>query len=240
MFQGRRDFAFGMDQAIAAYGLLRGPKRLSIVDFGHSPSSKPPAEIPHALNEGRAWFDRYLKGIPNHIDTAPPVELSPEPWTGVTYHYRSLPPVKTLLLGLGGAKTISGDGSLVVSTPPGKQALETFGTPLVRVQATLSGGWPRLVAVLSARTRDGREIVVSEGGVNTTSLSGKHVLSIRLISNSTPVPRGSRLVVTLAASSAAQAANNLLYLNLPISTGARVSLRGVSLTLPVLRKVVSR
>jgi len=240
MFQGRRDFAFGMDQAIAVYRRLPGPKRLSIVDFGHSPSSKPAAEIPHALTEGRAWFDRYLKGIPNGIDTAPPVELSPEPWTGKTYFYRSLPPVRTLSLRLGGAKTITAEGSLVVSTPARKRALETFGTPLVRVQATLAGGWPRLVAVLTARTSDGREIVVSEGGVNTASLTGKHSFSIRLISDSTPIPRGSRFAVTLAASSAAQSPGNLLYLNLPMPAGAHVALRGVSLTVPLLRTPVSR
>ena len=41
IFQGRRDFAFGLEQGIAAYRRLGGPKRLYIGDFGHAPSAFP-------------------------------------------------------------------------------------------------------------------------------------------------------------------------------------------------------
>ena len=35
LMQGRRDFAFGLDQATRLYGVLRGPKRLWIGNHGH-------------------------------------------------------------------------------------------------------------------------------------------------------------------------------------------------------------
>ena len=69
--QGRRDFAFDADQALAAYRLLKGPKRLYLGDFGHSPAKNPPEEFDHAAVEVRMWFDRFLKGIPNGIDKEP-------------------------------------------------------------------------------------------------------------------------------------------------------------------------
>jgi predicted acyl esterase len=74
LMQGRRDFAFDVDQALAAYSRLNVPKRLYLADFGHAPSSLPPGELGHVLPEVREWFDRYLKGLPNGIDTRPPVE----------------------------------------------------------------------------------------------------------------------------------------------------------------------
>jgi len=37
MIQGRRDFLFDIDQALAAYKVLKGPKRLYIGDLGHAP-----------------------------------------------------------------------------------------------------------------------------------------------------------------------------------------------------------
>jgi hypothetical protein len=49
------------------------------------------------------------------------------------------------------------------------------------VTARLTGGWSRLVAVLTAEPRKGSEIVVSEGGVNTAGLKGTRKLTIRLI-----------------------------------------------------------
>ena len=104
----------------------------------------------------------------------------------------------------------------------------------------LSGGWERLVAVLTARTPKHKVIVVSEGGVNTMRLVGKRALTIKLISDATLIPRGSKLTLTLATSSLAQNPANLLYLNLPQPPGAKVTLGPVRLDLPVLRKPVSR
>ena len=44
LLQGRHDFLFDMDQAIAAWKLLAGPKRLYLGDLGHPPAKNPPAE----------------------------------------------------------------------------------------------------------------------------------------------------------------------------------------------------
>src|SRR5215204_72799 len=57
VMQGRRDFAFDIDQALAAYSRLKVPKRLYLGDFGHAPSPLPARELEHILPEARAWFD---------------------------------------------------------------------------------------------------------------------------------------------------------------------------------------
>ena len=41
---------------------------------------------------GRRWFDRWLKGVPNGVDTEPPIELARDLWTGSTAAFRTLPP----------------------------------------------------------------------------------------------------------------------------------------------------
>ena len=51
----------------------------------------PPAEKPHYRTEVREWFDRYLKGLPNGIDTRPPIEVAADPWTGKTASFKTLP-----------------------------------------------------------------------------------------------------------------------------------------------------
>jgi hypothetical protein len=92
------------------------------------------------------------------------------------------------------------------------------------VTATASGGWSRLVAVLTAVTKGGKTIVISDGGVPTRA--GKHVYAIQLIQQMTFVPAGSRLVVTLGSSSLAQDPANLTYLQLPMAPAARLSVIG--------------
>ena len=77
--QGRRDYAFDIAQAKAGYRAVKGPKRLYLGNLGHAPASNPAAEKPHYLTEVREWFDRYLKGLPNGIDTRPPIEIASDP-----------------------------------------------------------------------------------------------------------------------------------------------------------------
>ena len=129
LMQGRRDFAFDVDQALAAYSRLKAPKRLYLGDFGHAPSPNPPGEAAHILPEARQWFDRYLKGLPNGIDRQPPVEVAPEPWTGRTFSYRALPARKTLRLAFPGRTEIGSTGKVVRTLPRRKARLETFGSP---------------------------------------------------------------------------------------------------------------
>src|SRR5205085_4495967 len=59
LLQGRHDFLFDMDQAIAAWKLLAGPKRLYLGDLGHAPAKNPSAEVPGYVAEAAAWFEEY-------------------------------------------------------------------------------------------------------------------------------------------------------------------------------------
>ena len=79
MLQGRRDYAFDMQEALAAFGRLRGPRRIYLGDLGHAPSANPPAEQPYYFGQIRMWFDRFLKGQLNGIDTRPRIELALDP-----------------------------------------------------------------------------------------------------------------------------------------------------------------
>jgi predicted acyl esterase len=240
MIQGRRDFAFDFDQALGALGLLRGPRRLYLGGLGHAPAPNPSAERAHYLTQARLWFDRFLKGQLNGIDTKPRIELGPDPWTGRTTELARQPARRTLRLRWGGRLTIDGNGKLVRTAAPTKRLNETFGGGLVSVYASSTTRWPHLVAVVSAITPRGEEIVVSSGGTQTPALSaGSKVITIRLASQATTIPRGSRLRLTIAAASTAQHADNVLY-PVPVPSEARVTLGAARVVLPVLARPVSR
>jgi predicted acyl esterase len=237
MLQGRRDFAFDADQALAAYRLLKGPKRLYLGDFGHSPAENPPEEFDHAAVEVRMWFDRFLKGIPNGIDKSPPVEIAPDPWR-TPVSFKSPPTPRRLTFTLKGTQSLSANGK-VVRTTSRVRHLETFGAPVVKVAFSTPNGYRHLVAVLTAITPSGSEIVISDGGTDTQS-SGKRArtVTIKLQNELTPIPAGSRLRVTLGARSTVQNVGNLVYL-IPVPDGSRATVGKVTLTLSVLPKPVS-
>ena len=52
-FQGKRDFAFGMEQAIDGYARLAGPKRLYLGNLGHAPSTFAADDLSYFLAQGR-------------------------------------------------------------------------------------------------------------------------------------------------------------------------------------------
>ena len=234
MMQGRRDFAFGIDQATRAYRALAGPKALWIGNHGHQPSTFPAADTAPMMAAGKTWFDRYLRGLP--VDTGPAVRVARE-GQATTQSYSGLPPTRTETYELKGSKAVVQITKAVRTTKRTTTALEVFGRPEVRVKATAANGWSRLVAVLSARTPAGKEIVVSEGGVPTTQ--GTRTYGIRMIDQATFIPRGSSFSVTIASASTAQDPNNLLYLDLPMPPGARVTLDSFTLRLPVLEQAIS-
>ena len=238
MFQGRRDFAFDINQAKAGYALLKGPKRLYVGDFGHSPSTFPGPDFTAMTGLGRAWFTKYLLG--GATAAIPPFTLAPSPWRGNVSGFQKLPPTRRLSVSLPGNDHLVGAGRAVRVSGRFTGKAETFGSATVQLTARLTGGWSRLVAVLAAEPRKGSEIVVSEGGINTSGLKGNRKLTIRLIDTATLIPRGARLTLTLASSSVAQNPGNLLYLNLPMPKAARISIGPAKLTLPILRKPVSR
>jgi len=239
LFQGRRDFAFDISQATAGYRRLAGPKELYIGDFGHSPSTFPGPDLNEVLAVGGAWFKRWLIH-PTPGKPPPAILVSPDPWRGKARVFKSLPATRAYKHVFGGANTLTGIGKATRTSGKLPKPLETFGAARVSVTAKLAGGWSRVVAVLTARTPKRKTIVVSEGGVNTASLTGKHALTIRLLDVATLIPRGSKLTLTLASSSTAQDPGNLLYLDLPMPPTAKVTLGPALLRMPVLRTPISR
>jgi predicted acyl esterase len=237
MLQGRRDFTFDLGQAFAAFTRLRGPKRLYVGDFGHSPASNPPAEQEHYLAEVRDWLDRFLKDEPNGIDRRRPVEIAPDPWTGKTIAYRRLPPRKTVRLDLPGNAVLGAGGKVVRSAVLPRRRLEAFGAPVVTFAASTTTGWQHVVVAVSALTQSGKEMLISEGGTATLSAT-PHRIALSLINAAAPIPPGSRLRVTLAATSTAQSPANLLY-PLGVAADARITIGQIRLTLPVLATPIS-
>jgi pimeloyl-ACP methyl ester carboxylesterase len=235
-FQGRRDFAFGLEQGIAGWQRHPGPKALYVGPFGHSPSRFPGPDFELVMQRALQWFDVHIAGAPD-TPNRPPIELADE--TGKTVRgYSALPPTVRHLYPLRGNATIGASGK-VVRHARAPRLLETFGAPTVQVRASSSTGWSHLVAVLVARTPSGQEIVVSEGGAPTSLTARPKLVTIRLISQATRIPARSRLELTLAGTSTAQNVGNLLYL-VPVPQRARITLRNVTLTMPALRTPISR
>jgi predicted acyl esterase len=235
--QGRRDFLFGIGQGSAAFERLRGPKALYVGLHGHTPSSFPAADTGYLMRQAHSWFDTYLRGAP---PTHPPVAVAvaSERFAGEVRWTTSLPRTTTTTVALPGVSTFAPGGKAVRTTARLRRAIEVFGSPTVRFPVAASGGWSRLVAVLTAKTPQGKEFVVSAGGIPTRS--GSRTVTIRLFSQATFVPRRSRLTLTLASSSTAQSGSNLLYLDQPpLPARARVRIGTAVLALPGLRAPVT-
>jgi predicted acyl esterase len=233
MMQGRRDFLFPIDQATRAFARLQGPKRLWIGNHGHAPSSFPAADTAAMLREGREWFDRFLRGQDNGIDRRPPIVLASE-GTATTRDFRRPPATETSRTSWTTAgSTIRPGGKLVLRTERSASAREVFGAPTLHLTARASGGWSRIVATLVARTANGRQIVVSAGGV--PARTGRHAYTIQLLDQATVVPKGSRFEVLLSSSTLAQDPGNLLYLELPMPGAARLTIERAELRVPFLR-----
>ena len=234
MIQGRRDFAFDMEQALGAFSRIRAPKRLYLTGLGHSPATNSPDERPHVLTRMRLWFDRFLKGMRNGIDSSPPIEIAPDPWRGRSVQFRTVPRRKVLTYRLKGTRTIESSGRAVRVLRLPRRPLELFGTPLVQATVSTRTGWRHLVAVLSAVSPGRREVVVSAGGASTASLRAKaRRVTIRLMSNATLIPTGSTLRLTLAATSTP------LYV-VGVPPGSRLTIGRITLSLPALRTPISR
>lgn len=235
--QGRRDFLFGIEQGSRAFQRLRGPKVLYLGLHGHAPSTFPAADTGALMTQVRAWFDCYLRSL--LCNQAPgSVYVAPENFSGRVVRRGSLPPVSPTIVAFPGVTTFARSGKAVRTSAPLRNAIEIYGAPEVQASIAANGGWSRLVAVLAARTPQGKEIVVSAGGVPTTN--GARKVTIRLINQATYVPKGSRLSLTLASSSTAQASSNLLYLDLPMAVSARLRVGTVVLKLPGLRTPITK
>ncbi|MHB8642089.1 MAG: alpha/beta hydrolase [Gaiellaceae bacterium] len=236
VFQGRRDFAFGIEQGLEAYNGLGGPKRLYIGDFGHAPSTFPGPDVSEVFAEGTRWFNRYLKGVAFVNNT--PVELAPDPWHGKAKAYAVLPKLatvhtKTVQLN----KTFDASGKIVTTFALPNRKLETFGAPAVSVSAATRSQAKQIVAVLEA-VKGSTSTIVSEGGTLLPAGKKSWAISFSLISDTALIQKGSKLRLTLSWTTTAQNSANLLYLT-GVPDGSSLTVKSAYVTLPVLKNPVS-
>lgn len=221
MAQGRQDFAFDISQATTAFARLKAPKQLYVGDFGHFPSTFPGPDASFVLARSAAWLDRFVKGTPNGADDLPPVTIGDRTGTRRAT-YRGLPKTKTVGVGFRGT-------SASRLGPRFRQALETFGQSVLRVQVQKrpSSG-SRLVAVVTAGGK-----VVTHGAV----VPHKGLNTIRLADYAVFLPKGTRLRLRLGTDSGSA---DLTYASLATAPVAPLRLGPAFLGLQTLAKPVSR
>jgi alpha-beta hydrolase superfamily lysophospholipase len=234
MIQGRRDFLFDIDQALAAYKALKGPKRLYVGDLGHAPGISPASAPDAAIYWGEAvkWFNQFLKQT--GAVAQPEIELGHDPYDGKTTEFKSaLPPaVKTTSVTLPGSTTITGSsGKVVRSVRITGGPHETYGDSTVVVRYSGAQNWDRLVAVLAVGTTP-----ITAGGVKLTAASGK--VTIRLMNQMMRFATGQRLTLYLAPTSLAQSTANALYLA-SVQPDAKITIGRVTLNVSTLKKAIS-
>jgi esterase/lipase len=217
MFQGRVDYAFDVTQALNGYLHVAGPKHLYIGQFGHTPSTFPGPDFPYVLSQGLGWFNRYLKGEPNGIDTAPPVTIAAASGSKRA-SFPGVPRTKVVGAGFRGrAMTRVG--------PRFRQALETFGSSTLKVQVRAIDHYPRLVATVMA----GKRVITHGAIVPKVGLD-----TIRLANYVQYLPKGTRLTVRFGPDSGSA---DIAYLGFADQNS--ISLGPATLDLQVLTKPVS-
>ncbi len=235
LIQGRHDFLFDIDQALAAYRALAGPKRVYLGDLGHSPAPNPAAEPPVFVAELVKWFDHYVRGVANGIQAQPPIELAHDPWDGKTTSYATLPKTKRISVLLPGSAPIAGaTGKVVRSVRVTGGPHETFGDSTVTIAYSGAKSWDHLVAVLTVA---GNSTPISVGATKLAGASG--TATIALMNEAVRIPAGKKLVLTLSSTSLAQDSGDALYIA-AVDPSAQITLGRATLRLSVLTKAVSR
>jgi len=233
LIQGRRDFLFDIDQALAAYNALRGPKRLYVGDLGHPPGITP-ASAPDSTEywgDAYKWFDRFLNGKANGIDKKV-VELGHDPYDGKTTTYTALPQTKTASVLLPGSTTMSGaNGKVMRGARITGGPNETFGVSTVVVRYSGAKSWDRLVAVLATGTTP-----ITAGGVKLSATKG--TVTIKLMNQALRVAAGAKLTLYLGSTSLVQSSANALYLA-SVAPDAQITIGRVTLNVSKLKKAVS-
>jgi pimeloyl-ACP methyl ester carboxylesterase len=227
LLQGRHDFLFDLDQAVAAYKLLAGPKRLYLGNLGHPPAQNPAAEQPHFLLEAVGWFLQYLAGGPK---LGGGVELAHDPWDGTTTLFKRPPRTRHKVVNLPGKTELAAPSTSVSrSVRLTGGPLETFGDGSVAVRYSgAATGWTHLVATVGVK---GKSTPVTFGAARVTKPSG--ALKIRLSNQAVLLPRGKRLVVTVGGETAdgvyGQAGGS-----------GSITIRRITLNLSLLERAVSK
>jgi esterase/lipase len=217
MFQGRVDYAFDVTQAENGYLRVRGPKHLYVGQFGHPPSTFTTPDIAYMQSQTLAWFDHYLKGVPNGIDKTKPVTIAAASGPK-RVSFVGIPKTKVVTVGFRGTTLGPRVG------PRFRQPLETFGVSLLKVQVRKVSSFPHLVATVRAGKR-----VITHGAIAPKV----GLQTIRLANYVQYLPRGTRLSVSFGDSSG----DDIAYLGFG-ETGS-ISLGAANLSLQVLTKPVS-
>ena len=223
LFQGRVDFAFDITQAAQAFASLRGPKKLYVGNFGHTPSTFPGADVQFVQAQAVAWFDRHLKRTANGVDAAKVVLAKQGSATG-RVNLAALPKSTLTSYALPGTSVARGTAVVSRRTPPLKQAVETWGMGTVHVEVPRLAGYPRLVVTVLAGNR-----VVSHGGLKPRR--GRNV--VKLANYCVYIPKGTRLRVTVGASSPAGQIAYLGFAGSGSATIGQVTLRLATLAKPI-------
>ena len=228
LLQGRHDFLFDADQAVAAYKLLAGPKRLYLGDIGHAPAKSPSAEAPTYLTEVVGWFNQYLADGPKLVGGG--VELAHDPWDGETSFHNGLPVTRRQSVSLPGTKEVHGTGSVrrLIRLPGGP--FETFGDSSLRVRySDHRADLNQIRAMVSVKRS---KTPVTFGAARVTSHAG--VVRIPLSNQAVRLPRGKRLVVTVGMTTADGVYSPIYGAPLVIKIGR------ITLNLSLLKHTVSK
>jgi pimeloyl-ACP methyl ester carboxylesterase len=229
LLQGRQDFFFDMDQALAAYRLLAGPKRLYLGDLGHPPATNPSAEQTTYLGESVAWFLHYLSGWEA---VGGGVQLASDPWNGTVAILKRLPATRRTTVNLPGTKKMS-CGTVVRSVRLPGGPLETFGDGNVAVRYSAEHSWAGLLATVSIK---GSSTPVTFGAARLKQRAG--VLRIPLSDQAVLLPRGRRLVVTVG-NQVTNVFGSVCAAPTP-NAAPTITIGRVTLTLSVLKHTVSK
>jgi alpha-beta hydrolase superfamily lysophospholipase len=233
LLQGRHDFLFDMDQAIAAWKLLAGPKRLYLGDLGHAPAKNPPAEQTDYVEATIGWFVHYLAmgETPNGG-----IGLAHDPWDGTWSTYRKLPATRKASVNLPGKTKLGALGLVSRSARLTGGPHETFGDGFVTVHYSGAKHWTHLVATVSVQ---GSKTPVTEGAAPIKSSSG--TVKIPLMDEAVLLPRGKKLVVKLGSVSA----DDVYHVGTPIYASlapqsASIKIGSATLRLSLLKRTVSK
>jgi dienelactone hydrolase len=236
LLQGRHDFLFDMGQAVTAWKLLAGPKRLYLGDLGHAPAKNPTAEQPVFIGDAVLWFAHYLAGFggPESND----ILLAHDPWDArhVDTGYSKLPRTRTASVSLPGKTKLTAAAFATRSARLTGGPHETFGAGFVQVRYSGAAQWTHLVATVSVK---GSKTPVTEGAAPLASSAG--VVKIPLMNEAVLLPRGKKLVVKLGAVSAEDVfgIGTGIYAD-AAPQGASITVRGATLKLSFLRHAVSK
>jgi alpha-beta hydrolase superfamily lysophospholipase len=226
MLQGRHDFLLDMDQALAAYRLLAGPKRLYLGDIGHFPAPNPQAEQLTYLGEVVSWFRHYLTGAGTVHGG---VVLAHDPWDGSTTSYSSLPATQHTSVNLPGSKRIVANSSVTRAARLTGGPLETFGDGSVSIRYSRNSVLTQIRAMVSVK--GGAVVTVGAAKIG----GGSGVVKIPLLDEAVLLPRGKPLVVTVGGTTA-----DGVYLPVQGAGGPAITIGRITLNLSVLDKTVSR